>query len=84
MGFNEELFTLALKPVTSTTISTQTAMAETTALTKDVIDSDELTSTNKEVENTDKMTTKTKKIVLASVVGLALGVIIFIVIKNRK
>jgi hypothetical protein len=82
MGFNEELYTMALKPITGNTISEQKSIDELGGSSKDVIGSEELISTNN--PKPDKMTTKTKKIVLASVIGLALGTIIFIIIKNRK
>lgn len=84
MGFNEELFTLALKPISSNTIASSSTMAESTATSKESEVASDLPSTNTDGENMSKMTSKTKKIILASVVGVALGVIIFIVIKNRK
>jgi len=113
MGFNEELYTMALKPVTGkenvysnyTTedeiptlalkpVNSAVLPSSTTSIkfpiglagkpSQEVEVNNDLPSTNVGAENFSKMTTKTKKIVLASVVGVALGVIIFIVIKNRK
>lgn len=80
MGFNEELFTLALKPIEG--VNEFKNLSIKNEGSNEIIESDGLPATNQELEN--KMTTKSKKIVLASVVGVALGVIIFIIIKNRK
>lgn len=84
MGFNEELFTLALKPINNT-MTPELMMSKTNAGSKDSEVVMDLTSTNTEDEEMkEKMTTKTKQIVVGSMVALALGVVIFIVIKNRK
>jgi hypothetical protein len=116
MGFNEELYTmglkpsvskkgynnfntgdeiptLALKPINNTITPELTAFKSNAGLMalkanevfKDSFGIPDLTSTNTEDEEMkEKMTTKTKQIVVGSMVALALGVVIFIVIKNRK
>jgi hypothetical protein len=113
MGFNEELYTMALKPnvskkeynnfntddeiptlalkpssqmsTTSNSIKFPIGLAVSNTSSKDSEGVMPLTSTNTDEEGKkEKMTTKTKQIVVGSMVALALGVVIFIVIKNRK